>query len=325
MKCPKCEYLGFETGDRCKNCGYDFSLATVAAPREPDLLLREPEPARHDSDRWLNQLEARLDSVRPVAASSAAAADPLGSMTLEPQVPAPRVSQPLPSAPAPAPVAAAAATQQVHRVLTRSTSPLPLFHAGSGDSDEPLIQVPATPRPPLAVRRTPDRPRLRTVPKAVRQPEAGSALDPVLAFAEDSASVAPSPANASSIMATPRAAAAPQVDVSGPTRRLIAAVHDHLILLSIDAVVIYFTLQIAGVPFSSWQAIPILPLALFLVLVKGSYFCIFTALGGQTVGKMATGIRVVAENDRDVDPARAVQRTLAAVASVATVGIGFAP
>ena len=27
MKCPKCDYLGFETGDRCKNCGYDFSLA----------------------------------------------------------------------------------------------------------------------------------------------------------------------------------------------------------------------------------------------------------------------------------------------------------
>ena len=26
VKCPKCDYLGFETGDRCKNCGYDFSL-----------------------------------------------------------------------------------------------------------------------------------------------------------------------------------------------------------------------------------------------------------------------------------------------------------
>ena len=26
MKCPKCLYIGFETGDRCKNCGYDFSL-----------------------------------------------------------------------------------------------------------------------------------------------------------------------------------------------------------------------------------------------------------------------------------------------------------
>src|SRR5687768_18063365 len=21
MKCPKCDYLGFETGDRCRNCG----------------------------------------------------------------------------------------------------------------------------------------------------------------------------------------------------------------------------------------------------------------------------------------------------------------
>ena len=65
MKCPTCEYLGFETGDRCRNCGYDFSLS-VMAPSEPELLLREPEPVRRDTDRWLNQLEARLDTVRPV-------------------------------------------------------------------------------------------------------------------------------------------------------------------------------------------------------------------------------------------------------------------
>ena len=40
MKCPKCGYLGFESGDRCRNCGYDFSLA----PATPawDLSL-EPE------------------------------------------------------------------------------------------------------------------------------------------------------------------------------------------------------------------------------------------------------------------------------------------
>ena len=65
--------------------------------------------------------------------------------------------------------------------------------------------------------------------------------------------------------------------------------------------------------------------ALFLMMVKGSYFCVFTMLGGQTVGKMATGIWVVTDNDQEVEPARAVQRTLAALASVATVGIGFAP
>jgi uncharacterized RDD family membrane protein YckC len=28
MKCPKCGYLAFESGDRCRNCGYEFSLST---------------------------------------------------------------------------------------------------------------------------------------------------------------------------------------------------------------------------------------------------------------------------------------------------------
>ena len=94
MKCPKCDYLGFETGDRCKNCGYDFSLAAdaVASTREPELVLREPEPFSRDADRWLNQLEARLDNVRPIA-QSAPAADPLGSMTLD--VPATKPAPPV--------------------------------------------------------------------------------------------------------------------------------------------------------------------------------------------------------------------------------------
>ena len=30
MKCPKCRYIGFETGDRCRNCGYEFSLLSDA-------------------------------------------------------------------------------------------------------------------------------------------------------------------------------------------------------------------------------------------------------------------------------------------------------
>jgi uncharacterized RDD family membrane protein YckC len=322
MKCPKCEYLGFETGDRCRNCGYDFSLS-VMAPSEPELLLREPEPVRRDTDRWLNQLEARLDTVRPVATSSPVA-DPLASMTLEPQVSAPPVRQPIPPAPAAVPNAAAA-TQPVPRVLSRSTPALPLFHPGGADWDEPLIKLPPAPRAPLAVRRTPDKPHLRSVPKHVRKAHDGAESDPVLAFAEESVSMAPLPATATPVVGAARPATAPQLDVSGPMRRMIAAALDQVILLSIDAVVIYFTFQIAGVPFSSWQAIPVLPLALFLLMVKGSYFSVFTALGGQTVGKMATGIRVVADDDRNVGPSRAVQRTLAALASVATVGIGFAP
>jgi uncharacterized RDD family membrane protein YckC len=323
MKCPKCDYLGFETGDRCKNCGYDFSLAAgSAAPRDLDLPLREPESSHRDADRWLNQLEARLDSVRPATLSSTAS-DPLASMSLDAPAAVPTaVPQ---RAPAPSPVAAPAAAVQppAERLISRSTPALPLFHPGGADWDEPLIKVPAAPRAPLSVRRTPDRPKLRTVPKPVRRVLSES--DPGLGFGEDPVSVLPRSA-AAPVSAPARQVAQPErPGVSGPARRLIAAGIDQFILLSIDAIVVYFTFQIAGLPFSSWQAMPILPLALFLLLVKGSYFCVFTALGGQTVGKMATGIRVVAEDNRDVEPARALQRTLAALASVATVGIGFAP
>ena len=33
MKCPKCQYISFDSGDRCRNCGYEFSLAAEAARR----------------------------------------------------------------------------------------------------------------------------------------------------------------------------------------------------------------------------------------------------------------------------------------------------
>jgi uncharacterized RDD family membrane protein YckC len=325
MKCPKCDYLGFETGDRCKNCGYDFSLTTDSTPADRDLPLRESESLHRDPDRWLNQLEARLDTVRPVAASSAAS-DPLGSMSLNASAATPAAAPRPVSAPARVPAAEPASAPAVQppaeRLVSRSTPALPLFHPGGADWDEPLIKVPAAPRAPLAVRRTPDKPKLRTVPKPVRRVLSGS--DPVLGFGDDSAGVQTQAAT--SVSAPSRQMASPgPVGVSGPARRLIAAGLDHLILLSIDAIVIYFTFQIAGLPFSSWQEIPILPLALFLLLVKGSYFCVFTTLGGQTVGKMATGIRVVTDNDRDVEPTRALQRTLATLASFVTVGIGFAP
>jgi uncharacterized RDD family membrane protein YckC len=325
MKCPKCEYLGFETGDRCKNCGYDFSLATAVAPQDPELTLHEPEEFQSNADRWLHQLEARLDNVRPAAIATSAAADTLGAMSLA----APSSAQTTALEPA-EPLPARSLTDQpaVRALSARGTPVLPLFNPGGADSDEPLIKVPAAPRPPLAVRRTPEKPRLRTVSKPERRIHTDRRHDPELAFAEEPAGVLMPRTGSLAAENRPtstRTAASSTFETSGPVRRITAAIVDHAILLSIDVVVVYFTFQIAGLPFSSWRAIPFVPLALFLMMVKGSYFCVFTMLGGQTVGKMATGIRVVAENDRDVEPARAVQRTLAALASVATVGIGFAP
>ncbi len=181
MKCPKCEYLGFETGDRCKNCGYDFSLAQAAsAPREPELMLREPEPPRHDADRWLTQLEARLDNVRP-AATGTPMTDQLASITLDAPVEpaAPRVA---------AQVAPPAAPTE--HTLSKSTPALPLFHPGGTDYDAPLIKMPAAPRAPLSVRRTPERPKLRTVSKLVRRIESNPDPAGVFQFSDEPSRVA---------------------------------------------------------------------------------------------------------------------------------------
>ena len=38
MKCPKCGYLGFERVERCRNCGYDFSLTSPITV--PDVAIR---------------------------------------------------------------------------------------------------------------------------------------------------------------------------------------------------------------------------------------------------------------------------------------------
>src|SRR5262245_5410121 len=39
MKCPKCSYLGLDDLERCRNCGYEFSLSEAAAD-PPDLVIR---------------------------------------------------------------------------------------------------------------------------------------------------------------------------------------------------------------------------------------------------------------------------------------------
>jgi uncharacterized RDD family membrane protein YckC len=34
MKCPKCQYISFDSGERCRNCGYDFSLVADLPARD---------------------------------------------------------------------------------------------------------------------------------------------------------------------------------------------------------------------------------------------------------------------------------------------------
>jgi len=285
MKCPKCDYLGFETGDRCKNCGYDFSLlAAASATAPPELSLK---PASRDDvavgDLWIDPADAT-----PRAFSA-------------------------PDRPA-------------------ALESFPLFSPG-GD-DEPLIKTPSEPRPPLSVRRTPELSRSRSAsrPRAI---DTGLTLE----FAEEAPvevlikSEPPAPLRSEQaappielpVAAPSRPAAAVTGSTASLGSRTLAAAIDHTILLGIDAIVFYSTLRMTALTADEWRALPALPLLAFLVFMKLAYFAAFTAMGGQTIGKMAAGIRVVADEHLVMDPSRAITRTLTGAVSLATLGLGLIP
>ena len=314
MKCPKCDYLGFETGDRCKNCGYDFSLMTDSMVRDADLLLRDPGPATGPND-WLKQLDRDVELNPPSTPEQASdLLNPLASI-----------------APAAATSASTQAAEETPRAAPRRAAPsLPLFQPGALDDDQPLIRVPAAPRAPLAVRRTPDTPRLRAVTKSARRPPADAPAmrapdsEPVLDFHDQ-----PAP-DASTHVRPPTAdrriqASDAMPETGSSRRRLAAAALDHAILFGVDAVVIYLTLQVAALTVAEWRALPVLPLLAFLGMVKAAYFCAFTLVGGQTIGKMAARLRVVMLDGSELDPPGAVRRTLAGALSLASFGLTFIP
>lgn len=274
MKCPKCSYLGFETGDRCKNCGYDFSLMEPAdvAPVDIDLSLRAGDEEPAETPAW---------------------------------------------------------REQVDRGLARRTAPfdrepaLPLFGGALDDGDDrPLVKLPAAPRAPLAVRRTPEVPKLRTTPR----PHNRSLREPPLKFVDEQANTETATSSALEASSGPaRDRVNPSRAASQPGRRLAAAALDHGLLLAIDLVVVYFTLRMAALSLDEWEVLPAAPLLTFLILVKLAYFCAFTAVGGQTLGKMAAHIRVVADTGTPIDGARAMRRALAGTVSALSLGMGFLP
>ena len=240
MRCPKCRYLGLDDFERCRNCGYEFSLSETVDP--PDLTIRS------DSGP----------------------------------------GEPLPA--------------------------LPLFTRGS-DDDTPLITRPSPPRAPLSVRRsTPDVPRPRTTPR------------PTATLDLDLGGVAPAPTfgPASEVEAAPSPETSRHAgEDAGVSLRLLAVLVDTVILLAIDTVVVYFTMQICSVSASELRLLPKVPLTAFLLVQNIGYLLAFTA-GGQTLGKMAAGLRIVAaESGASLDMSCAVKRTMAWLVLAIPAGLGL--
>jgi uncharacterized RDD family membrane protein YckC len=310
MKCPKCNYLGFETGDRCKNCAYDFSLlgdpdGAVDPDLDIDLALRLSDDTLPVNTQWDDKFDHM--NADPLIDTAAFAESPT-TLDIADTQPEP-ARQPPPER----------TSRFRHAASFGGTS---LFE----DTDAPLIKMPAAPRAPLAVRRTPESPRLRAVPRSRPRPSRPIDESPALEFVDERSGAPAEPIADTRARTVSRLAAnSARVEVSGAGARLAAAILDHLVLAAIDLVVVYFTLQMTGLTTADLSILPIAPLVAFLLLVKLSYFCAFTAVGGQTIGKMAMRIRVVTVDDDIVDAALAVKRTLAGAASAATLGLGFVP
>jgi uncharacterized RDD family membrane protein YckC len=291
MRCPKCHYISFEGGDRCRNCGYEFSLSAVPEP-SPDLELndRDQDPVA-PIDLFLSEADARREAVP-------------GSENVTPV--------------------------EFGRDSSRPTSfDLPLFTGG--DPDAPLIKPSAAPRAPLAVRRpTPDAGRLRArypvaeaaeaprldlgiVTAAGPEPDVRTRAEPPLARRRSPASPAlgaPAPPG--------RRLLAGLIDVA-----LIGGINAGVLYFTLKLCALPLTAE-------GLLTLPAVPMIGFLLLLDGGYAVAFTAAIGQTIGKMAMRLRVVhvREDQGDNGPSNfsfAVLRTAAYLASLLPVGLGFLP
>jgi len=301
MKCPKCSYLGFERVDRCRNCGYEFSLASPL-PELDIAIRREAETARPMADLSLIDAASERQATRPTSDASA-------DLDLDRVLGGPD-PQPVPAVARPMSLAAVA---EPRRPAPRQE--LPLFGPPIPD-DEPLITRASPPRPPLAVRRaTPDVPKLR----AEQQPRAPT-FDLGLSAADPSMAPVLLPEDRLTADGTHTD---DWVQNAAIGARLLAVVVDLLILAVIDAVVVYFTMQLCYLTIEDLGILPKGPLVAFLFAQNGGYLVAFTA-GGQTLGKMVAGIRVVqSDSEAPLDLGRAFLRTLLWVVLAVPAGLGF--
>jgi uncharacterized RDD family membrane protein YckC len=341
MKCPKCGYLGFETTDRCRNCQYDFSLTPFTT--DPDLALHNrqtespsdfelPPIARQsdklsatalDLDRLFGDPEPVSAPVAPVSPAPPAPPTSEPTITLiDDETEAP-VDEPEPE-PAMLSMSIESEEQAEPAVYSASLSAIADDDTAAAVSEEgalpfddgPMVPPPAA-RPPLAVRRsTPEVPRNR--PRTTRPvridtlnlEEAGKSAD------KSSAAARAASETVASLLE------APSLGV-----RVGAGVIDLLLLVGIDAAVLYLTLQITGLQNSldDLRVLPPVPFIGFLVVLGFGYVAAFTVAGGQTIGKMILNLRVIGDDGRPVDAAGGMIRALGCMLVPATLGLSYLP
>jgi uncharacterized RDD family membrane protein YckC len=193
----------------------------------------------------------------------------------------------------------------------RPSRDLPLFEAGSDADDLAPLVTSVPPRRPLAVRRQTPQPSRSSLPDVS---ESAGTLD------------LPLPAERSPAAWVPTGTGSrEELDLAGPVRRLAAACLDLAMLSGVHALTVYFTLRLCGLSSGDWRLLPLVPLGAFFFLVDAAYLIAFTTAGGQTIGKMAFGLRVVRDAGEPMSAGVAAARALGAIASTLCLGMGLVP
>jgi uncharacterized RDD family membrane protein YckC len=125
-------------------------------------------------------------------------------------------------------------------------------------------------------------------------------------------------------LAESRPDAASDSDVSVRVR-LFAGLLDWAVLLAVDLVVVYFTLRVSRLEAAEVALLPLLPLGLFFLFLNGGYFSLLTVANGQTMGKMAFGLKVVSEHGGRLSLGTSLLRTLAMLLCTIPAGLGLLP
>lgn len=292
MRCPKCQYISFDTEDRCRNCGYDVSLAAPSTEPEPDLTISRDQPDETSSP-------ADLDLVSETPALDESPSSSAAQHT-------PDVAEPLDLP--------LFAEDGAHR----APAALP-----------PSARAPRSPRRPVGVRGS-DVP-LSAQDHARSEPSLLGDRDDQQERWQGGLTIEHEPASHAFgarrlDIGDPEEGAVASRDVPAPLdRRIAAGLVDALVLLIIDLTVLYLTRRVTGLAWSELGRLPLAPLVGFLALLDAGYLVTFTAASGQTIGKSIMRLRVVGETSTRVPLGHAIVRAVVYLVSVVPLGIGLLP
>jgi uncharacterized RDD family membrane protein YckC len=306
LNCPSCR-RGLPAGvnERCPFCG-----ALLAAPVEGALApslrlepenmepLREIPGLRRQSRTWKDEVRDRVHQRKQQRLGGELPLFPEEDAELH--VPEPELALGDPSeegAPVP-PVALADLGDEPPALARARLYDLVAPEDAAADRDLPL------------------RPR-DTRPFEPRLPENGSLLD-------DEVEEAPSSGWATLDPTTPAAAIAPPERPAQAVERAQAAALDLALLLGLWSLVVYFASRAAHVTVAG--LLPSWPyLVAYLAALGFIYAGYFTGTTGQTLGKLALGLRVVNASGQPPGYLRALARALVGSVAVLAAGAGLAP